>query len=235
MRALPNEILTNVLQRLSFNDQINCQYVSKVWRKVSLSCFEGIVVLRNDDVVNKFSTTLNNADIYGTEYKGFGASVKKLIVSGEGKLDDSQGKFVDLLGKIPNLEEMELCSNPTNYLAFMDQSDIVFDNLHFIKINKNFMHLVTATYISLMNKHVNSIKRFRMRVRHDGTSNYDSRDFLGGPVGDRVGVYLGQFSRLTNYSVMISEPINLLPIMENCPGLTHLTIKGSHPHFIRKS
>jgi predicted CopG family antitoxin len=72
-----------------------------------------------------------------------------------------------------------------------------------------------------------------VRVRYDGTTNYDSRDFFGGPVGDCIGVYLGQLlPRSTNYSIIISESIKLLSVLDNSPGLTHLTLKGSHPILV---
>lgn len=51
--GVPTEVIVKILERLSFKDQLTCQYVSKAWRKVALSCFDGVAILKGGNIICK--------------------------------------------------------------------------------------------------------------------------------------------------------------------------------------
>jgi hypothetical protein len=174
MKDIPNEILLHIIQRVSFEDQLRCQKVSKTWRKAAVSCFDDVLILKSDNAVKKISQTLQDAYDNGSDYSGFSNLVKKMVITGEGQLEDSRDKFVSLSEKCPNLQVVDFRDDPPDYFKFMDQSDIVLRDLQFVKISKAFMwrevmnsslmHRVIFTYLLLMAKLAKSITRIRFQV-----------------------------------------------------------------------
>lgn len=236
MKSIPTEVLVNILNRPPFSNQLTCLYVSKAWRKVALSCFEGAITLNGDNKISQLSQVLQDAETNGSDYNGFGTLVKKLIIYGEGRTRDTCDKFVRLLERFPNLNEIEFCDHPLKFLRFMDKANIPLDALHFIKVNKYYMADVAAVYVSVISKYAASVERIRFRVVDENRLIRFSAPIIdqpfGGPVRHHIGPYLHKFSHLNNLSIMLTEEVDPMPILESTPNLTSLALKGSFPILV---